>query len=29
MGTIFMSCRNSKTCDSHRLLFNLSDKIVL
>ena len=29
MGTIFMNSENSKTCDAHRLLFNLSDKINL
>ena len=29
MGTIFMSSRNSKTSDLHRLLLNLSDEIKL
>ena len=27
MDTIFNNSRNSKTCNPHRLLFNLSDKI--
>ena len=27
MDTIFMSSKNSKTSDSHRLLLNLTDKI--
>ena len=29
MDTIFMNSENSKTCDPHRLLLNLSDKINL
>ena len=29
MDTIFMNSRNSKTSDTQRLLFNLSDKIDL
>ena len=28
MNTIFMNSENSKTSDSHRLLMNLSDKII-
>ena len=27
MITIFMNSKNSKTCDLHRLLLNLTDKI--
>ena len=29
MNTIFINSENSKTSDTHRLLFNLSDKIKL
>ena len=29
MNTIFMNSENSKTCESHRLLLNLADKIKL
>ena len=29
MDTIFMNSKNSGTSDSHKLLFNLSDKINL
>ena len=29
MDTIFMNYQNSKTCDPHRLLLNLLDKINL
>ena len=29
MVTIFMNFKNSETCDPHRLLLNLSDKINL
>ena len=29
MNTIFMNSENSKTSDLHRLLLNLTDKIVL
>ena len=29
MDTIFMNSKNNKTCNSHRLLLNLSDKINL
>ena len=29
MSTIFMNSKNSKTSDSHRLLLNLTSKIVL
>ena len=29
MDTIFMNSKNSKTCDSHRLLLNLTDKLNL
>ena len=29
MDTMFMNSRNSKTSDPHRLLLNLSDKIIL
>ena len=29
MDTIFMNSENSKTSDSHKLLFNLTDKIDL
>ena len=29
MNTIFMSSKNSKTSDHHRLLLNLKDKIDL
>ena len=29
MGTIFMNSENSKTCEPHRLLLNLSDKTNL
>ena len=29
MDTIFMNSKNSKTSDTHRLLFNLTDKIDL
>ena len=29
MDAIFMNSENSKTCDPHRLLLNLSDKINL
>ena len=29
MYTIFMNSKNFKTCDPHRLLLNLSDKINL
>ena len=29
MDTIFMNSENNKTCDPHRLLLNLSDKINL
>ena len=29
MDTIFMNSENSKTCDPHRLLLKLSDKINL
>ena len=29
MDTIFMNSENSKTSDTYRLLFNLSDKINL
>ena len=29
MDTIFLNSRNSKTSDPHRLLLNLSDKIIL
>ena len=29
MNTIFINSENSKTPDTHRLLFNLSDKIKL
>ena len=27
VNTIFVSSQSSKTCDAHRLLFNLSEKI--
>ena len=27
MNTVFMNSENSKTSESHRLLFNLTDKI--
>ena len=27
VNTIFVSSKSSKTCDAHRLLFNLSEKI--
>ena len=29
MNTIFLNPENSKTCDPHRLLLNLSDKVNL
>ena len=29
MDTVFMNSKNSGTSDSHRLLFNLTDKIKL
>ena len=29
MDTIFINSENSKTSDPHRLLLNLSDKIIL
>ena len=29
MDTIFMNSKNSKTSDTHRLLFNLTDKTDL
>ena len=29
MDTLFMNSENSKTSETHRLLFNLSDKINL
>ena len=29
MDTIFMSFKNSTTSDPHRLLLNLTDKIIL
>ena len=29
MNTIFKNSKNSKTCDSHRLILNLTDKIDL
>ena len=29
MNTIFMNSKNSKTSDPHRLLLNLTDKIIL
>ena len=29
MSTIFMNSKNSGTSDSHRLLFNIKDKIIL
>ena len=29
MDTIFMNSKNSKTSDSHRLLLNLTDNIIL
>ena len=29
MNTIFMNFENSKTSDLHRLLLNLTDKIIL
>ena len=29
MNTIFMNSNNSKTCDPHRILLNLTDKINL
>ena len=29
MNTIFMNSKNSKTCDPHRLILNLTDKIGL
>ena len=29
MNTIFMNYENSKTCDPHRVLLNLTDKIKL
>ena len=29
MDTIFMNSENSKTCEPHRLLLNLTDKINL
>ena len=29
MNTIFMNSENSKTCDPHRLLLNVTDEIHL
>ena len=29
MNTIFMNSKNGKTCDPHRLLLNITDKIDL
>ena len=29
MDTIFMNSKNSETFDSHKLLLNLTDKIIL